>query len=1090
MAGPAPAAVIGLQGNMDFGSLPAGQIATRTLVITNGGTSPLNVWGITYPPAFTGNWSGTIAPAGSQTVQVTFSPVDQAAYGGILVVSNDAAPGSGSLPISGTGYFPLTNFWSIWWQHTNGTLALWSMFGTNALTKTQLNPASPGSGWRLAGPTEFNADNHIDLLFESSSGGVAAWLMNGNRRQTNSYLTPSTVDPTWQARGTADLNGDGGHNILWQRVDGSVAAWLMNGLTATQTVRLNPPQVDPGWSLAATGDFNGDSKSDILWQYTDGRVAVWFMNGTNRSSVGYLNPNSGWRLAGSFDFNADGHPGLIWEHASGALAYWQMAGTNLVHSGPLNPAAVDPAWRIAGASTQVTATIDTPTESALEAALAGGGICMFTCNGTLVLTNTIQIPHDTILDGNGHTVTISGGGAVRIFQVAAGVNFWLKGLTLSDGTVMAPNGVDGSPPSPGQDALGGAILCQGGNLTLTDCILSNNFVQGGHGGNETNPPPYMSGDGGMGAGGAIYASGGTLNLTNCSLLGSVAVGGLGGLPDSFGGSAYGGAIYMSNVTATLAQVTCASNRLWSGAAQAMGGSGANGGIALGGAICVSNSTILIANSSFFTNSAIAADPVSGGFGFWQSGSGIGGSLFLSQGSTATIQTSSFSNNVAQGGSGFLEVFAGPAMGGAVASHGSLLFTDCSISGNHTLPGIEMSYVSYDLAPGQSGRGGGVYVEGPTILNRCTFDNNQAIGGFDEGVHIYPGLGGVGEGGAIWSSGTLMATNCTCATNLALGGGGAANYLGPGLGGPGRGGGVYAEGPTTLNRCTFENNQAIGGFGEGISLSGRGLGGVGEGGAIWSSGTLMATNCTCATNLALGGVGAAHPYPMPGLGGPGRGGAIFTSAGGMLVNLTLAYNRADSQAVINCPAGPAQGGGLAVTNSPLTVRGTIIADSSNGGEVWGVVTDAGYNICSDGTAGFTATGSLTNTDPLLGPLADNGGLTLTIGLYVGSPALDRIPSGYPPTDQRGVSRPQGPAAEVGAYEGPGLPLPPALTISVSGSTVTISFNAQGGLNYELLSSTDLRTWVSIATNSIPSSGILSFVQAFSPGPSTFYRVVTP
>jgi hypothetical protein len=823
--------------------------------------------------------------------------------------------------------------------------------------------------------------------------------MNGSNRQTNSYLTPSTVDSTWQARGTADLNGDGGHSILWQAVDGSVAAWLMSGLTATQTVRLNPPQVAPGWNLAATGDFNGDSKSDILWQYTDGRVAIWFMNGTNRSSVGYLSHiDAGWRLAGSLDFNADGHPGLVWEHASGALAYWQMAGTNLVHSGRLNPAAVDPAWRIVGPSAQAAATIDTPTQSALEAALAGGGICTFTCNGTIVLTNTILVSHDTVLDGNGYTVTISGGDAVRIFQVAAGVNFWLKGLTLSDGKVMAPNGVDGSPPSPGQDALGGAILCQGGNLTLTDCTLSNNFVQGGHGGTETNGG--VSASGGMGTGGAIYASAGTLSLTNCALLSSVAVGGLGGLANpspGAGGSACGGAIYMSNVTATLAQVTLASNRLVSGAGQTtpfyMAPPGRPGGDALGGAICVCNSTVLIANSSFATSSAIAAGPAN--FmtqGVGQSGRGVGGALWVSSGSTATIQASSFTSNMSYGGGGggrFMQ--AGPAMGGAIASSGTLVLSDCSVSANRALPG----------------------------------------------------------GG----------------------------YVGP----PGYGGGVYAEGPLTLNRCTFDNNQVIGG----VTWCSPCQSGSGEGGAIWSSGTLMTTNCTCATNSAIGGYGGSY-YST---GGPGRGGAIFASAGGMLVNLTLAYNRADSQSLFS-PPGPAQGGGLAVINSPLIVRGTIIADSSNGGDVWGVVTDAGYNICSDGTAGFTATGSLTNTDPLLGPLANNGGPTLTIGLYAGSPALDRIPSGYPPTDQRGVSRPQGPAAEVGAYEGPGLPLPPVLTISLSGSTVTISFNALGGFNYELLSSTDLRHWVSVATNSIPNNGPLSFVQSFSPGSSTFYRVVTP
>lgn len=346
-----PEAVIGLLGNMAFGSLPAGQTLTNILVITNRGTLPMNVSGISVPAAFSGAWSGSIGPGGSQPVPVTFSPTDQASYGGTLVVSSDAALGSGSVPISGTGYFPLTNTWTLWWQHTNGTLALWSMNGAEAAQKTVLSPPSSGPSWRVAGTTDFNGDNQPDLLFESSQGTVAAWLMNGSTRQSSSYLTPRLVDPSWQARAIGDLNGDGGQEIVWQRIDGSIAVWLMNGLVATQTARLNPSSVDPSWKIAGSADLNGDSKSDILFRSTDGRIAVWFMDGVNRSATGYLNPRSvdpSWRLAGLVDFNGDGHPGLLWEHVSGALAYWQMAGTNLVHSGRLNPATVDPAWQIVG----------------------------------------------------------------------------------------------------------------------------------------------------------------------------------------------------------------------------------------------------------------------------------------------------------------------------------------------------------------------------------------------------------------------------------------------------------------------------------------------------------------------------------------------------------------------------------------------------------------------------------------------------------------------------------------------------------------------------------------------------------------------
>ena len=53
------------------------------------------------------------------------------------------------------------------------------------------------------------------------------------------------------------------------------------------------------------------------------------------------------------------------------------------------------------------------------------------------------------------------------------------------------------------------------------------------------------------------------------------------------------------------------------------------------------------------------------------------------------------------------------------------------------------------------------------------------------------------------------------------------------------------------------------------------------------------------------------------------------------------------------------------------------------------------------------------DPLLSPLANNGGLTLTHALQAGSPAIDRGDPAAPPEDQRGYSRVGVP--DVGAFE---------------------------------------------------------------------------
>src|SRR5215471_16539908 len=160
----------------------------------------------------------------------------------------------------------------------------------------------------------------------------------------------------------------------------------------------------------------------------------------------------------------------------------------------LNSCALMLFFGLAGTLAARPGIISNPTQADLEAALAGGGTATFACSGTIVLTNTITISADTILDGDGYAMTISGGNSVRIFQVAPGVNFWVKSLTLSDGRVVGANGADGAPPSPGEDAFAGAIFSQGGTLTLTSCLLSNNSVQAGNGGNEsTNSPPATGG---------------------------------------------------------------------------------------------------------------------------------------------------------------------------------------------------------------------------------------------------------------------------------------------------------------------------------------------------------------------------------------------------------------------------------------------------------------------------------------------------------------------------------------------------------------------------------------------------------------------
>jgi hypothetical protein len=81
-----------------------------------------------------------------------------------------------------------------------------------------------------------------------------------------------------------------------------------------------------------------------------------------------------------------------------------------------------------------------------------------------------------------------------------------------------------------------------------------------------------------------------------------------------------------------------------------------------------------------------------------------------------------------------------------------------------------------------------------------------------------------------------------------------------------------------------------------------------------------------------------------------------------------------------------------------------------------LTSNDHNLDSGVTCGFTQSGDRVNADPLLGPLADNGGPTWTHALMDNSPAIDAAGSATcPATDQRGVARPQGQGCDIGAYE---------------------------------------------------------------------------
>lgn len=80
---------------------------------------------------------------------------------------------------------------------------------------------------------------------------------------------------------------------------------------------------------------------------------------------------------------------------------------------------------------------------------------------------------------------------------------------------------------------------------------------------------------------------------------------------------------------------------------------------------------------------------------------------------------------------------------------------------------------------------------------------------------------------------------------------------------------------------------------------------------------------------------------------------------------------------------------------------------------------GNNLASDNSCGLDQPGDLASTNPLLGPLQDNGGPTFTHALLQGSLAIDAVHSTHClSTDQRGQPRPHGAACDIGAYEADG------------------------------------------------------------------------
>jgi hypothetical protein len=306
------------------------------------------------------------------------------------------------------------------------------------------------------------------------------------------------------------------------------------------------------------------------------------------------------------------------------------------------------------------------------------------------------------------------------------------------------------------------------------------------------------------------------------------------------------------------------------------------------------------------------------------------------------------------------------------------------------------------------------------ISGLTISNGSVVG------EERPG-GGDANGGGIRSSGVLTLTDSTISANQASG----SNFLG------GNGGGVLNEnGTMTITRCTISNNSAeasanptLGAFSSGggiLNYSGGSLtitnstisgnscsgfsqiGGSGAGGGIANSGSMAVTNCTVSGNSVSGSVTI--------YGGGSFGGGISNSGNLQITSSTIVHNSASASGQMG-----SSGGGI---YGSTTTDSSVIAlnTASTGPDVTGGggLQSMGYNIIgnnADAVINSQPTDQIgtpaTPIDPVLGPLADNGGPTLTHALQAGSPAINRGDPAAPPQDQRGYGRAGVP--DVGAFE---------------------------------------------------------------------------
>ena len=290
-------------------------------------------------------------------------------------------------------------------------------------------------------------------------------------------------------------------------------------------------------------------------------------------------------------------------------------------------------------------------------------------------------------------LTINGGGAYTVFDVASNVTAAISGMTITNGYSTYGDGggihndgnltISGCNISNNQTLMGeGGGIYNSLNLTVSNCTISNNSI------GATGGP----------SGGGIYfdgSYGGSLTVSNCVFSGNVS-------------ESWGGAIYYNGNGNAVGALTVSNSAF----------SGNSTGYASGGAITVGsagktttisactfsdNSCIAIVNTGSGSTMAIAACTISGNDTTWGS-TAWGGGIYNDSQCTLTLTDSTVSGNTAYVGGGIANLGAlivndstvaqnfasdSPGGGGIYASSGTVALANSIVAGNHngTCPDI-------------------------------------------------------------------------------------------------------------------------------------------------------------------------------------------------------------------------------------------------------------------------------------------------------------------------------------------------------------------------------------------------------------------